>query len=69
MLVEATRISIKQHFERYGAMSYLMHRPRATANTTTKTNYKQYGVPATVSIIDHQLDLIEQFISDYCETI
>ena len=46
-----------------------MHRPKATQNTTGKTNFRQYGVPATQAIIDHQLDLIESFVNDYCDTI
>ena len=69
MLMEATRVSVKQYFERYGALSYMMHRPQATANTSGKTNFRQFGVPATPTIIDHQLDLIQQYITDYCETI
>ena len=47
----------------------MMHRPQATANTSGKTNFRQFGVPATPTIIDHQLDLIQQYITDYCETI
>lgn len=69
MLMEATRVSVKQYFERFGALSYMMHRPQATANSSGKTNFKQFGVPATPTIIDHQLDLIQQYITDYCETI
>ena len=68
-LFEATRVSIKTHFERYHKLGYLMHRPVATSNTTTRTNLKQYGVPATDNIIDHQLDLIEQYIVDYSDQI
>lgn len=68
-LFEASRVSIKQHFERYHLLSYLMHRPHSTSNTTTRTNFKQYGCPATDNIIDHQLDLIEQYIVDYSDQI
>lgn len=64
-LVEATRISIKQYFEKEHMLYYLMKRPQATANSAKKTNFKQYGVPATQAIIEHQLDLIEQYIVDY----
>jgi hypothetical protein len=46
-----------------------MRRPNVTANSTTKTNLKQYGCPAPVHVIDHYLDLIEQFIVDYSEGI
>lgn len=69
MLVEATRISIKQYFEKEHKLDFLLRRPKATANTWGKTNFKQFGVPATEPIIRHQLDLIEQYIVDYCEEI
>lgn len=69
LLVEATRISIKQYFEKEHKLHYLMRRPQATANKTTRTNFKQYGVPATEAIIQHQLDLIEQYIVDYSTEI
>ena len=69
VLVEATRISIKQYFEKEHKLDFLMRRPQSTANSTKKTNFKQYGVPATEAIIQHQLDLIEQFIVDYSDQI
>lgn len=69
VLVEATRISIKQYFEKEHKLDYMMRRPQATANSSKRTNFKQYGVPATEAIIQHQLDLIEQYIVDYSETI
>ena len=69
VLVEATRISIKNYFEQKGFLSYMMHRPQATANTTGRTNFRQYGVPATQAIIEHQLELIDQYIDNYCDTI
>lgn len=68
-LVEATRISIKQYFEKEHMLHYLMRRPQATANSSKKTNFRQYGVPATEAIIQHQLDLIEQYIVDYSTEI
>ena len=69
MLVEATRISIKQYFEKEHKLDFMLRRPKATANAWGKTNFKQFGVPATEPIIKHQLDLIEQYIVDYCEEI
>lgn len=69
MLVEATRISIKQYFEKEHKLDFLMRRPQATANSWGKTNFKQFGCPATEHIIQHQLDLIEQYIVDYCDQI
>lgn len=69
VLVEATRISIKNYFEQKGFLSYMMHRPQATANSSGRTNFRQYGVPATQAIIEHQLELIDQYIDNYCDTI
>ena len=69
ILVEATRISIKTYFQEKGFLHYMMKRPQATANSSKRTNFKQYGVPATDAIIQHQLELIEQYIVDYCDQI
>lgn len=44
-----------------------MRRPKATANSTGKTNFKQIGAPAVQHIIEHQLDLIENYIEEYCD--
>lgn len=68
-LVEATRISIKQYFEKEHKLHYMMRRPQATANSSKKTNFRQYGVPATEAVIEHYLDLIEQYIVDYSTEI
>lgn len=68
-LLEATRVSLKTYWQGFNKLNYLRHRPKATANTTTKTNLKQYGVPATQAIIDHQLDLVSDYINDYCDQI
>lgn len=46
-----------------------MHRPQATANSSGRTNFRQYGVPTPVHVIEHYLDLIANYISDYCEQI
>lgn len=64
-LFEATRVSIKNYFQQHNKLNLLMTRPKATSNTTTRTNLKQYGCPVSTSIIDHYLDLIEQFIVDH----
>ena len=69
VLVEATRTSVIQYFIQKKKENYLMHRPQATANSSGRTNFKQYGVPAPEHVILHYLDLIENYISDYCEQI
>lgn len=69
VLVEATRISIKQYFEKEHMLHYMLRRPQAASNSTKKTNYKQFGIPATEAIIQHQLELIEQYIVDYYDQL
>ena len=69
VLVEATRTSVIQFFIQKKKEHYLMRRPQATANSSGKTNFKQYGVPAPEHVILHYLDLIADYIIDYCEQI
>lgn len=69
VLVEATRTSVIQFFIQHKKHDLLMHRPQATANSSGKTNFKQYGVPTPPHVIEHYLDLIESYISDYCEQV
>jgi uncharacterized lipoprotein YddW (UPF0748 family) len=69
LLFEATRVSIKNYFQQHNKLHWLMRRPSVTANSTTKTNLKQYGCPVNPNIIDHYLDLIEQFVVDYSDGI
>lgn len=69
VLVEATRVSVIHYFIENKKENYLMRRPQATANSSGKTNFKQYGVPAPEHVILHQIDLISEYISDYCEQI
>lgn len=69
MLFEATRVSIKNYFQQHNKLHWLMTRPRATSNTSTRTNLKQYGCPVNPNIIDHYLDLIEQYIVDHSTEI
>ena len=46
-----------------------MRRPKATLAVSSKNTSKQYGTPATVAIIDHQTDLIADYVNDYCHEI
>lgn len=69
VLVEATRTSVLTYFINNHKQNLLMRRPKGTANTSGKTNFRQYGVPVPQHVIEHYLDLIEQYISDYCEQI
>lgn len=68
-LLEATRVSIKTYWQMFGMTNYLMRRPQSTGNSTRKTNFNQFGVPATKHIIEHQLDLIADYINDCYDQI
>ena len=46
-----------------------MKRPRATLEDSAVNTNKQYGTPATTAIIDHQTDLIADYVNDYCHLI
>ena len=46
-----------------------MKRPRATLSDSVRNTNKQYGTPATKAIIDHQTDLIAEYVEDYCHLI
>jgi len=52
-----------------GWINYFMNRPRATYPETYKKVTKTIGTPATPAIINHQTDLIAQFVEDYSQTI
>lgn len=68
--LESTRISIQQFFrEKKCAEKYLMRRPRACQSDMQSGRSKQFGAPATEAIIRHQLDLISNYIDEYCSEI
>ena len=48
--------------------SYLMRRPTSTV-TASKQNKRQYGVPAVTSIIEHQIELIQEYVEDFYDQI
>lgn len=67
--IEATRQSIIPWAREKKFLKYFMKRPRATLTDSIKNTNKQYGTPATLAIIQHQTDLIADYINDYCHTI
>ena len=67
--IEASRISMIQWAKQNNCIQYFMKRPRATYPDITKRKTNQIGTPATKTIIDHQTDLIADFIEDYGDTI
>lgn len=68
--LESTRISIQQFFrEKKCAEKYLMRRPRSCQSDIQSGRSKQFGAPATEAVIRHQLDLISNYIDEYCSEI
>ena len=67
--IEATRQSIIPYARERKLLRLFMRRPRATLSQSTVNTNKQYGTPATPAIIDHQTDLIADYVNDYCHLI
>ncbi len=67
--IEASRMSMISWARDNGYISLFMKRPRATMPDVLGGRSNQYGSPATPAIIDHQTDLIADFVNDYCHTI
>lgn len=68
-VVEATRVGVITYFKEKNKLNLLLKRPRATIANQATRNINQYGTPSTPAIIEHQLELIEMFVQDYCHTI
>lgn len=68
-LLEHTKIGLLTYFREKKKDSLLMRRPRATLNDVKKGNSKMIGVPASESVIKHGLELINNFVNDYCYSI
>lgn len=67
--IEATRMSFVTWAKSNKLLNYFMRRPKATYPDITKQKSTQYGSPATIMVIDHQTDLIRDFIEDYSYNI
>lgn len=67
--IEATRQSIIPYARERKLLNLFMKRPRATLADSVRNTNKQYGTPATPAIINHQTDLIADYINDYCHLI
>lgn len=69
-VLESTRMTTLQYFRKMKAENrYLMRRPRATQTDIQAGRSKQFGAPATETVIKHQIDLIAQYIEDYSQNI
>lgn len=67
--IEATRQSIIPWAREFKYLKWFMKRPRATLSDQARNTNKQFGTPATPAIIDHQTDLIADYVEDYCHLI
>lgn len=67
--IEATRQGIIPYAKERKLLRLFMKRPRATLSDAMINTNKQYGTPATPAIIDHQTDLIADYVNDYCHLI
>ena len=67
--IEATRMSFVTWARGEGLLNLFMRRPRAALSDIVRGVSKQYGTQATQVIIEHQTDLIAEFVEDYCHNI
>ena len=70
VLIEYTKISVVHHFKNVGKEHYLMHKPQGSqASGGRRTINRQIGVTPTQAVIEHYLELIENYIVDYYQFI
>lgn len=67
--IEATRVGMITWARENKCLQYFMKRPRATLTDIKYGTTKQYGTPATKTIIEQQTDLIADYIEDYGHNI
>lgn len=69
--LEATRMSVLTYARDNKFMQYFMRRPRVCSGdiNNRRRNNNQYGTTATTTMIDHQTDLIRDYVEDYCSNI
>ena len=67
--IEATRMGMVTWARENNCLQYFMKRPRATLTDIKNGTTKQYGTPATKTIIEQHTDLTADFVEDYCHTI
>ena len=68
--IEATRISLLTYARDNKFMQFFMRRPRVCFGDTMKRrSANQYGTTATKAMIEHQTDLIADYVEDYCHNI
>ena len=67
--IEATRVGMITWARENKCLQYFMKRPRATLTNIKYGTTKQYGTPATKTIIEQQTDLIADYVEDYGHNI
>lgn len=67
--LEATRVTLLSYAREWKFMKYFMRRPSATYSDTAKRRTNSFGTPATLTIINHQNDLLADYIDEYGENI
>ena len=67
--IEATRVGLITWARENNFLSYFMKRPRATLTDIKHGTSKQYGTPATKTIIGMHTDLTADYVEDYCHNI
>lgn len=67
--LEATRVSMLSWAREKKYLNYFMYRPVATYPAGNNPKRRTVGTPASVAIIDHQTDLIRDYVNDFCHNI
>lgn len=67
--IEATRVGMITWARENKCLQYFMKRPRATLTDIKYGTTRQYGTPATKTIIEQQTDLIADYVEDYGHNI
>ena len=68
--IEASRLSLLTYARDNKFMQYFMRRPRVCyGGDERRRQVNQYGTPATKALIEHQTDLIAEYVEDYCDQI
>lgn len=66
-MLEYTKISIQEYFDKYKRKNLFMQRPEFAVSERIRKNQNKHliGLPATESVIKHGLELIETYVEDY----
>lgn len=68
--IEASRLSLITYARDNKFMQFFMRRPRVCyGGDERRRQVNQYGTTATKAMIDHQTDLIADYVEDYCHNI